>query len=168
MRNMLKKYYKMNNDERSELKDLLLIHEIENKLEEYEDLELSIADEETIFEKVKTVSEISNIKDTEIITKILDILVCRDITIQDIIDITDNELIELITNNANDLKNEQYKILREFVYNGFYCVLVRDNEKYILIYDKNDISHVEIFETFEDMLCTIIDNKLSSKGENIV
>lgn len=133
MRNMLKKYYKMNNDERSELKDLLLIHEIENKLEEYEDLELSIADEETIFEKVKTVSEISNIKDTEIITRILDILVCRDITIQDIIDITDNELIELITNDENDFENEQYKILREFIYNGFYCVLVKDNEKYILI-----------------------------------
>ena len=152
MRNILKKYYKMNNDERSELKDLLLIHEIENKLEEYEELELSIADEETIFKIVKTVSEISNIKDTEIITRILDILVCRDITIQDITDITDNELIELITNDENDFESEQYKILREFIYNGFYCVLVRDNEKYILIYDKNDISHVEIFETFEDML----------------
>ena len=49
MRNIFKKYYEMSNDTKEMLAELYMIHEFENLILEYENLDLSsMKDEETI------------------------------------------------------------------------------------------------------------------------
>lgn len=85
MKRILKKYYEMNDNEKADIRDLCILHELEEQLSKYEDLGLDIADEEIIFEQIKNILTYSNIKDSEIISRLLELLKCRDITIEDII-----------------------------------------------------------------------------------
>ncbi|MBP3801623.1 MAG: hypothetical protein J6I85_06360 [Clostridia bacterium] len=168
MRNTLKKYYKMNDESKMLLEDLYLIHIIENKIKENENLNLNIAEEEVIFESVKNISKASNIKVEELVRRIFEILQGADMTIEDIVELDEEKISDLITEDEEDYKSEKYEILKEFIYGGFYCVFIREGTRYILIFDKNDNSHVEIFENIEELLCYVIKNKLLSEGESIV
>lgn len=168
MKSLLKKYYKMNDKDKSDLKDLYILHELENQLVNYTDLELDIADEEIIFETIKDILQESNVKVSEIISRLLKLLKCGDITIDDIVENDIEEIIELITKNQKEIINAECEIIKEFIYKDFYCVFFRKGEKYILVYEKDSISHLNIFNNFEEILVYVIKNKLLSKGENIV
>lgn len=168
MKRLLKKYYEMNNDEKSDIRELCILHELEEQLANYEDLDLDVADEEILFEEIKAILPYSNIKDSEIIARLLELLKCRDITIDDIIGIDTEELIKLITNDKNDFKKIEYEILKEFSCGLYYCVFVRQGEKFILVFEKDNNSHVEIFNSFEEILRYVIKNILLSEGESIV
>ncbi len=168
MRNLLKKYYKMNEETKMLLEDLYLIHAIENMIKENEKFNLNIAEEEVIFESIKNISKSSNIKVEELVRRIFEILQGADMTIEDIVELDDEEITKLIADDEENFKDEKYEILKEFVYGGFYCVFIREGTRYILIFDKNDNSHVEIFENIEELLCYVIKNKLLSEGESIV
>ena len=168
MKNLLKKYYEMNDTDKLKLKDLYILHELETQLLNYKELELDISDEEIIFETIKDILQDSNVKVSEIISRLFKLLKCGDITIDDIGENDIEELIELITKNQRELINDDSKIIKEFVYKDFYCVFFKKGEKYILVYDKDSISHVNIFNNFEEILVYVIKNKLSSEGNSIV
>ena len=76
--------------------------------------------------------------------------------------------ILLLNDDTNDFKEKEYQILSEFYYMNYYCVFIRDGEKFILVFDKNNYSHVEIFDSFERLLCYVVKNILLSEGESIV
>ncbi len=168
MKNLLKKYYEMNDKDKLKIKDLYILHELETQLLNYRELELDISDEEIIFETIKDILQDSNVKVSEIISRLLKLLKCGDITIDDIGENDIEELIELITKNQKELTNDDSIIIKEFVYKDFYCVFFKKGEKYILVYDKDSISHVNIFNNFEEILVYVIKNKLSSEGNSIV
>ena len=153
---ILKKYYEMNDNEKDDIEDLCILHELEEQLENYEDLGLDIADEEVIFEEIKNIS------------RLLELLRCRDITIDDIAGTPTEELIQLITEDTGDFKDTKYEIIKEFSCGLYYCVFIRQGEKFILIFEKDNISHVEIFNSFESILRYVIKNILLSEGESIV
>lgn len=163
MRNIFKKYFKMSDNTKENLGELYMLHELECLLEEYEDINISsIADEETILKVAIECWYYSNIDGGEIIKRILDILNCRDITIEDLDNIEIDELIELITEDETDFKKELKKtvILSEFIYKDLKCAFFRDGSRLILTFEKNNNVEVCIFNTFEEILCFIIDNKL--------
>ena len=166
MRNIFKKYYEMSNDTKEMLAELYMIHEFENLILEYENLDLSsMKDEETIVKIAIECWYYSNIDGGEIIRRILEILNCRDITIEDL-DNNDTEyLIDLITEEKTDFKEYLNKniILSEFVYKNYKCAFFRDGTRLILTFEKNDYVEVCIFNTFEEILCFVIDNKLDLK-----
>ena len=99
MKNLLKKYYEMNDKDKLKIKDLYILHELETQLLNYRELELDISDEEIIFETIKDILQDSNVKVSEIISRLLKLLKCGDITIDDIGENDIEELIELITKN---------------------------------------------------------------------
>lgn len=166
MRNIFKKYYEMSNDTKEMLAELYMLHELENLIPEYENLDISsMKDEETI---VKTAIECwyySNLDGGEIIRRILDILDCRDISVDDLTQIDIEYLIELITEDNTDFKEDPNKniILSEFVYKNYKCAFFRDGTRLILTFEKNNHVEVCIFNTFEEILCFVIDNKLDLK-----
>ena len=55
MRNLLKKYYKMNDEQKNKLEDLLILHNIEIMIDKHKDLDIVISDEEIIFDIVKNI-----------------------------------------------------------------------------------------------------------------
>lgn len=168
MKRILKKYYEMNDNEKADIRDLCILHELEEQLSKYEDLGLDIADEEIIFEQTKSILTCSNIKDSEIISRLLELLKCRDITIDDIIGVEIEELIELITKDKGDFKETENEIVKEFSCGRYYCMFIKQGKKFVLTFEKDDNMHVEIFNTFEEILRYVIKNKLLSEGESIV
>ena len=78
------------------------------------------------------------------------------------------ELIKLITKHEGDFKETEYEIIKEFSCGLYYCVFIKQGEKFVLVFEKDNISHVEIFNSFEEILCYVIKNKLLSEGESIV
>lgn len=64
----------------------------------------------------------------------------------------------------SDLSN--LLIISEFTYKGFYCTFFKDNKKFIFTYEKGNYVEVCIFNTFEEILCFIINSKLLNKEKN--
>lgn len=46
-------------------------------------------------------------------------------------------------------------------------MLIKQGEKFVLTFEKDDNMHVEIFNNFEQILRYVIKNKLLSEGESI-
>ncbi len=170
MKDLLKKYYEMTDKEKDELEDLYLLHEFQTQLKEHEDLDLELSDEEIIFECARTCLFYSNIQGSEIISRLLNILECQDISVNDIDDLDLKELLELLEKHEGEFKeiHPDYEIIVDFIYGNFYCALMRNKEKYILVYDKEDNSHVDIYNNLEELLKYVIKNRLLSEGESIV
>ena len=166
MRNIFKKYNEMSNDTKEMLAELYMLHELENLIPEYENLDISsMKDEETIVKIAIECWYYSNLDGGEIIRRILDILDCRDISVDDLTQIDTEYLIELITEDNTDFKEDPNKniILSEFVYKNYKCAFFRDGTRLILTFEKNNHVEVCIFNTFEEILCFVIDNKLDLK-----
>lgn len=166
MKSVFKKYYEMPDSTKEMLAELYMINELENLIPEYKDISiLSIKDEEIIVKVAIECWYYSNIDGGEIIRRILDILNCRDITIDDLAQIDTEYLIDLITDDETDFKEQPIKniILSEFIYKNYKCAFFRDNTRLILTFEKNNHVEVCIFNTFEEILCFVIDNKIDSK-----
>lgn len=64
----------------------------------------------------------------------------------------------------SDLSN--LLIISEFTYKGFYCTFFKDSKRFIFTYEKGNYVEVCIFNTFEEILCFIINSKLLNKKKN--
>lgn len=152
----------MSDEQKEELEDLYLIHELQTQVSEQEDIELTLADEEIIFEAVRLCLFYSNINVSEIISRILDLLKFRDITIEDINKSDVSELMEKLDRDVGDFKDSRTKdeIITDFNYEGYYCVLLKNADKYIIIYDKNNETNVIVYNNIEEIIAYIVKNKL--------
>lgn len=171
MKELLKKYYKMNNEEKEELESLFILHKLQKALENNKGIELTISEEEIIFETIKDCMKFSNISCEEIITRLLKILECTHINLYRIEELGRNELIELLEKSGKDFKtnNLELDIVTAFLFSNFYCVLMKEKDKYVLIYEKDDgTQYVDKFKDLHDLLSCIVKCKLIEKGENVV
>lgn len=78
------------------------------------------------------------------------------------------ELDELTDFTENVYKSDlnNVLILSEFTYKDYYCTFFKDKSRYIFTYEKNDYVEVCIFNSFEEILCFIIDSKLLNNTRN--
>lgn len=83
------------------------------------------------------------------------------------------ESIKKELNELTDFADIVYKsdlrnliIISEFTYKGFYCTFFKDNKRFIFTYEKGTYVEVCIFNTFEEILCFIIDGKLLNRKKN--
>lgn len=79
-----------------------------------------------------------------------------------------NELDELtdFTETVYKSNLNNVLILSEFTYKGYYCTFFKDKNRFIFTYEKNNYVEVCIFNSFEEILCFIIENKLLNKTKN--
>lgn len=170
MKELLKKYYKMNDEEKAELEDLFLLHQLQKILEGNQSIDLDFSEEEAIFNATRNCLEYVNISCREVVTRMLQILEEPNTTAFDIEKLGVEELVELISEDNKESKDikEKTDIVTAFVYGKFYCVLIKNNEKYILVYEKDDGTQYVDKGTIEDMVKYIIKNRLIDKGDSIV
>ena len=167
MRNIFKKYYEMSKDTKEILGELYMIHELESLLPEYEELKITTLKEEEII--AKSAIECwyySNIDGGEIVGRILNLLECEEITIEDLETMEIDELKELISEDKADFEENTCKdvILSNFIYKDYNCVFFKDKERLILTFEKNDDVDVCIFNSLEEMLAYIVNSRLKVKG----
>ena len=160
----------MNDEEKEELEDLYLLHELQMQISEHEDLELTLSEEEIIFEAARFCLLYSNINGSEIISRLLDLLKCRDVTVEDIDNCEIDDLIELLDRNIgdfNDLKSKD-KIITDFKYEGYYCVLMTNADRYIIVYEKDNETHVAVYNNLEEIIAYVIKNRILNEEKSIV
>lgn len=171
MKRLLKEYYRMNKKEKKELKDLYIWNELQKQVNNCKELKLDILEEQNIFKVTKNCLKYCNISCEEIIKRLLEMLKCVDITIDDVTKLNMDELIELLSKEKNDFKDIKCgpEIVTAFLYGNFYCVLLKENEEYLLIYEKNDgTQYIDKFINLQAILKYVIKNKLLSIGEDVV
>lgn len=168
MINIFKKYNNLTDEQKNDLEDLYIIHQLYKKLEEYKDLGLTNTDKEIVFNKVKECLKLSNINIMEIITRLFEMLECIDITIYNINDLETDEIIELLSETEKDFKTKVKKkdILFAINTNRFYCFLIRYDTQYMLVCEKEDgTQYQRKFKTLFDLAYYISRKFLQEYGE---
>lgn len=168
MINIFEKYNRLTDEEKGDLEDLYIIHQLYKQLENFKELDLSRLEYKILFNKVKECFNISNIDVKEIIKRILEILKCVDKTICDIDDLELEELVDLITNNNSDFKDIEPRkdILFAITTAKFYCLLLKYEGQYMLVCEKNDgTQYQRRFRSKDDLGFYISRKFLQEHGE---
>ena len=117
---------------------------------------------------MKECFNVSNIDVREIIKRLLEILKCVDKTICDIDNLELKELVDLISNRDSDFKNVKPKkdILFAITTAKFYCLLLKYEDQYILVCEKNDgTQYQRRFRSKDDLGFYISRKFLQEHGE---
>ena len=98
MINIFEKYNELTDEEKENLEDLYIVHQLVKQLENYDELDLNGLEMKILFNRTKECLNVSNINVSEIIKRLFEILECVDKTIYDIDEIELDELVDLISN----------------------------------------------------------------------
>lgn len=164
MREIIKKYYELDDENKDLLYPMYLFHELENQLNESETIDIdTIADEEKILNIAIDCSYITDLDGQEIIRRLLEILKCRDIEIDDILELTSEELKELILNinDKSNYNNDSIQVIKKFIYKDSFCVFYKYENRYFLAFDESEDVNVIIFNNIEEILENLIDSYLA-------
>lgn len=168
MINIFEKYNRLTDEEKEDLEDLYIVHQLYKQLEKNNIVDLTKLEYKILFNKAKECFKFSNIDVREIIKRMLEILKCVDKTISDIDDLELEELVDLISNNDSDFKDIEPKkdILFAITTAKFYCLLLKYEGQYMLVCEKNDgTQYQRRFRSKEDLGFYISRKFLQEHGE---
>lgn len=168
MINIFEKYNRLTDEEKEDIEDLYIVHQLYKQLENFNEVELTKLEYKILFSKVKECFNVSNIDVREIIKRMLEILKCVDKTICDIDDLELEELVDLISNKDSDFKELEPKkdILFAITTAKFYCLLLKYEGQYMLVCEKNDgTQYQRRFRSKDDLGFYISRKFLQEHGE---
>lgn len=168
MINIFEKYNRLTDEEKENLEDLYIVHQLFKQLENFHKLDLNLLEKKILFNKAKECFCVSNIDIKEIIKRLFEILECVDKTICDIDDLDLEELIDLISNKDTDFKKIEPKkdILFAITTTKFYCLLLKYEGQYMLICEKdNGTQYQRKFKSKDDLGLYISRKFLQEHGE---
>lgn len=171
MINIFEKYNKLTDKQKKDLEDLYVIHQLLQQIENHKELNLTMLEEKILYKKAKECLTSSNINCKEIITRLLEMLKCVDITICDIDDLEVAELIELLSKEDSDFKDiePEKDVIFAFTTNKFYCLLLRVGEQYMLVCEKdNGTQYQRKFKSKNDLGFYLSRKFLQEHGELFV
>ena len=171
MINIFEKYNRLTDEEKEDLEDLYIVHQLYKQLEKNNIVDLTKLEYKILFNKIKECFEFSNINVREIIKRMLEILKCVDKTVSDIDDLELEELVDLISNTDSDFKNLEPKkdILFAITTARFYCLLLKYEGQYMLVCEKNDgTQYQRRFRSKDDLGFYISRKFLQEHGEIFV
>lgn len=168
MINIFEKYNRLTDEEKDDLEDLYIVHQLYKQLENYNEFDLTKLEYKILFNKAKECFEFSNIDVREIIKRMLEILKCVDKTVSDIDDLELEELVDLISNKDSDFKDLEPKkdILFAITTARFYCLLLKYEGQYMIVCEKNDgTQYQRRFRSKDDLGFYISRKFLQEHGE---
>lgn len=168
MINIFEKYNRLTDEEKEDLEDLYIVHQLFKQLENFHKLDLNLLEKKILFNKAKECFCVSNIDIKEIIKRLFEILECVDKTICDIDDLDLEELIDLISNKDTNFKKIEPKkdILFAITTTKFYCLLLKYEGQYMLICEKdNGTQYQRKFKSKDDLGLYISRKFLQEHGE---
>ena len=168
MINIFEKYNRLTDEEKADLEDLYIVHQLYKQLEKFNEVDLTKLEYKILFNKAKECFKFSNIDVREIIRRMLEILKCVDKTICDIDDLELEELVDLISNKDSDFKELEPKkdILFAITTARFYCLLLKYEGQYMLVCEKNDgTQYQRRFRSKDDLGFYISRKFLQEHGE---
>ena len=165
MKNLIKKYYEMDNEVRDDL-ELLYI---------YQTVKINtIGDLEKLMHIIQKCMIITDFSADCIVTNMLEVLEAQDITIKDLYDLEIDDLLEVLftdveDDNDEDCQNEnlqnnednKQEILSEFSYGNYYCIFCQNRDKYLLIINKGENSDVIVINSINEIFDGTFQRKLA-------
>ena len=168
MINIFEKYNRLTDEEKEDLEDLYIVHQLLKQIDKFKNLKLTNLELNILFKQIKKCLELSNISCKELSNRLLEMLNGVDITIYEVDDLEIDELIDLLSNKENDFKNIDKKkdILFAITTNKFYSLLLKYEGQYILICEKdNGVQYQRRFRTLYDLAFYIVRKFLQEHGE---
>ena len=168
MRNILKKYSNMSDEEREDLEGLYIMDLVQDTMAETS-IYINCKSIETLVNIIKELLEYANIPIKELINRIFKIIDAPDKSVDDIEILEIDDLIELLTEKDDDFDciYMDWDVIREFDYEDYKCSLSTNGDKYVIIYKQDDKANVLIFNNYEDMLCSLIDYSILREQLNV-
>lgn len=165
MKNILKKYYELDEESKEILPFLYMYQELLSTKDDYENIKIDdLHDEDILMQTIIKCWYSTNLDATNIVDKLLSILNCQDITISDLENLSIDELQELMCDEkTTETQEKESDIISEFICKGFYCIFCKNNEKYLLILTKDEKTEVIVFNQFEDIFSAVITNHILDK-----
>ena len=159
MKNILKKYYKLDEETKEVLPFLYMYQELISAIENFPDIKIkNMYDEEILMQTIIKCWYSTDLEVTNIVDKILSILNCQDITIKDFENIELDELLELISDeddaeilSESEISEDEESVL-EFTCRGYHCIFFKEQDKYFLILVNGDDTDILIFNSIEEIL----------------
>lgn len=167
MKNLLKKYNEMDSEIKENLDLLYIYHLLLSISKEYKDIDLNEVNErEKLVQMILKCSYSTNLSIEDIITNILEVLNCQDITIEDLENLEINELLDIIFNVADEEtfdEKEDEEIISEFTSRGYYCVFFKNKEQYFLLLIQDSHIDIIVFDNIEEILNNSVEQFLLEK-----
>ena len=162
MKNILKKYYKLDEETKEVLPFLYMYQELISAIENFPDIKIkNMYDEEILMQTIIKCWYSTDLEVTNIVDKILSILNCQDFTIKDFENIELDELLELISDEDDaEILPESEESVLEFTCRGYHCIFFKEQDKYFLILVNGDDTDILIFNSIEEILGNSIEKFL--------
>lgn len=159
MKNILTKYYNLDDETKELLPFLYMYNVLLDISQEYENIKIeSLADEEILMQTAIKCWYSMDMDPLDIMNTLLSILDCQDITIKDFENLEIDDLKEIFA------CKESSDIIDEFEYKGYYCVLCKNNDKFLLLLDDGKETDALVFNSMKKPLSPAINNHIIEKN----
>lgn len=161
IKKIIKEYYKLNEETKERLEALYMLNELETTMDDYGDIDIyNMRDKEIFLDIAMNCTYLTDLGPDKIVKRLLEILSCRDITLEDINELDTDTLIELMEDSEDESKESNSQLITEFIYKNLVCLLIKSNNKYILAYIKENEVRRLVFNSLEEILSIIIQRDL--------
>lgn len=169
MKNLIKKYYELNNETKVDFEQLYIYHKFTSILNNYKNIDLKdISEQEKVLKLISKCNSLVDFSLDTIINQILITLNNPDITVDDLEELDTDELLDIIfsedTTSSETIENpDSQEIIAEFLYREYYCIFCKNKEKYILILLSEDSIDTITFKNLDAIFNDTIDKLLLEK-----
>lgn len=170
MKNLLRKYFEMSEKEKEGIEYIYIFNELLSIIGEKEFLKIkNQGDFDMLMMIIERCMLHTDICVDAIITNIFEVLNCSDMSINDIYELEKDEMLEILFTEDNyeiDLEDEQIvcdkgiEYLGNFEYLGMSGLIIKANEKFVIIFIKNDNYKVLVLDNEKDLELGVLENKL--------
>lgn len=158
MKNILKRYYSLDNETKEILPFLYMYDALLGILQEYEDVEIeSLADEEILMQTAIKCWYSMDMDPLDIMNNLLSILECQDITIKDLADLEIDDLKEIFE------YKEASNIIDVFEYNGYTCALLKNDDGFTLHFGNEEGYDKIVLDSLRQPLSEVIKDYIVDK-----
>lgn len=153
MRDILKRYYELDEETKEVLPFLYMYQELSSSVNNYKNVKIKdINDKEVLMQKMIQCWYRTDLDIINIVNRILNLLNNQVISISNLKNFNQNELQRLIY----DEEINDSKIIAEFRYKFFDCVFCKNKGKYLLIIDDGKSSNALEFNEIKDVFVPLI------------
>lgn len=181
MKNLLKKYYMLDDETKDDLEMLYIYQKVTQIGEEYPNIRINnLSEMEKLMQIIVKCIVCSGYGIDDIVTNIYETLSCRDITILDLDNLDIDNLLEILFNDIDDEEYEDYEEESEYddfedepEYSGkpsinnyehiadirfedSFCICYKQNKKYIINQINGETGNIIVFDSFEDIIRDVL------------
>ena len=174
MKNLIKKYYEMDDEVKDDLELLYTYQVLISLLDEYENVKVNtIGDLEKLMSIIQKCMITTDFSADCIVTNLLEVLEVQDISIKDLYDLEIDDLLEVLFTDGNDDndkdcqnknlpddENNKQEVLSEFTYGDYYCIFCQNRDKYLLIINKGENSDAIVINSINEIFDGTFQRKL--------